>query len=746
MKQSTEMVLFNVIIHRRYKDDLLNQLSKIHNVHIKARSEEEETLSKKSKEDEKTLEKIKNLRQTSDALFKKLKIREIDFEELKIKEKEKFEAKNIEELINHCLEEINFYFNRVNELERYIAKAKIEFENIIIIKECYEFLESFGINRFSLGYFNHLGFRVFSTFIKNLPILRNLLDFSEFPNVYQTKNISEDRAIFFVIYPKDLEEDLEERIKLIHAEEIHILKKYLLYDKINFIRIEKEINFIENTLSKYELETDRLRNENLVKFAAINEVIENIEEYGWVDRQFEELSSTRLSLNFFAPRNEKLNIDSLLTRKFKEKVSVESTDISKSHPIYKQKHVQTEIEENTQREIEEQQGKNLKDLREETPTIMKNFILFRPFETLVKMYGTPSYSEIDPTPFVAITFPLLFGLMFGDIGHGFCLVIAGFIGAVVLRNKSEAFKNISWIIFYCGWGAILGGFLYGDFFGEHNIFGYALEPIKIGEFTLHDPIGNVDTIFRFVLIIGVIHINLGWIIQFLNYWKHKKRYLAITDSLMKICFLTGGTILLFVWGLDIASWITEPYPILLTVIPGILLILLKPFGKILGVSYLQEESVGTLLGEGSMETFDTFLSVLSNVSSYLRLLALSLAHIALMIAIKAMIELIPGEGILSQTLIVIGLIFGNLIVIVLEGVLVFINNIRLHFYEFFFKFYQGSGTEFFPFYLGNKFSIMIFKVETEKDLISEEIEKEITVKKSKESLNRAINYISTKYL
>ncbi|MHA1782879.1 MAG: V-type ATPase 116kDa subunit family protein, partial [Promethearchaeota archaeon] len=61
-------------------------------------------------------------------------------------------------------------------------------------------------------------------------------------------------------------------------------------------------------------------------------------------------------------------------------------------------------------------------LRAETPRIYKHNRFIRPFETLINLYGTPSYSEVDPTPFVAITFPLIFGLMFGDIGHGIVLI------------------------------------------------------------------------------------------------------------------------------------------------------------------------------------------------------------------------------------------------------------------------------------------------------------------------------------
>ncbi|MBD3254444.1 MAG: hypothetical protein GF383_05085 [Candidatus Lokiarchaeota archaeon] len=741
---SSDMSLFSVSIYQDYKDNLLNHLSRINTVHIKTKSKEKSEIKEKSEEESTLIKKIKKLRENNEALFKKLNLSESIFKELKIKKKERFEAKDLQELINRTLEEINFYANRINELERYISRATLELENIKLINDCYRFLEKYNLNRFILTYFKELRFRVYTTFSKNLPNLENLLDISAFPNVHQVENISEDRVVFFIIYPKVKEDDLQERIKLIHAEEVQILKKYLTYDKINFERINKEIGFLENTLSKYHKEISRIRQENLLKFAAINEVIENIEDWFFAERQFEEIGSNRLKIKFYVPSNRKDTVRNGLIKEFRDKITIDILDISKKTAISEQESLPEKAKERAG--VSEEKN----DLREDTPTVMKNPFFIRPFETITRLYGTPSYSEIDPTPFLAITFPLIFGLMFGDIGHGICLIIAGLIGAFIFRKRKGSIYNMSWIIFYCGWGAVIGGFLYGEFFGteELNLIFYSVElnPVRIFEITLHNPLENIITVFYFAILVGVFHICLGWFIQFLNYWRQKRKYLALSDSLLKILLLVGGTVLIFVFGLNFESWFTFPYPILFPLVPGLLLLITKPLGKLLNISYLDEESYGDLIGEGSIETFETALSVMSNVASYVRVLALALAHIALMISIQAMIGLIRGEGILFQILIVIGLIFGNMIVILLEGLLVFLNTIRLHFYEFFFKFYQGSGTEFFPFYLDNNYSEIIFRADIEKDIISEEIEKEISIKLAKENIDRAVSYISDKYL
>jgi len=761
--KKTQMSLLKIGINKYYKDRLLNILSSINNVHIKTK---EKILSgKKIEEKDPFFGVIKNLRQGLDSLFNKLNINENEFQELKkieSEEKIEFVVKDIPELVNKSLEEINFYTNRINELDKYVANAKIELENLQIIKSSYTFLEQFNLTRESISEFKNLSFRVFITFKKNIENFKTLFAFDAFPNVHQSDELFpnvyklEDRNTFYVIYPKDLEENLRERINLIHAEEVPILKKYLTPDTINFTRINNEIDIINTTLSKYEKERAQLRNSNLHKFAAINEVVQNIEEYHWAEQQFEEISPDRLILKFYLPSWKKKEVEQLLLKTFKNKIIIDIVDIPRFHEIKEIDRIEPKSEKSKSLDEEKQTEYSLtvnedvkqEDLRANTPTIMKNSWFIRPFELITKMYGIPSYSEIDPTPFIAFTFPFIFGLMFGDIGHGFCLMIAGIFGGIIFRKKNVG--KFSWIIFYCGIGAALGGLFYGEFFGYEEFFGIPLQPILIpipllGPVNIYNPIQNIQSVFKFALFIGVVHINLGWSLELINYARQSKKYLALTNSFMKICLLTGGTYLIFNYGIDLTVWLSEPYPILLVIVPGILLIILKPFGKVFGITYLKRESYGALMGEGTVETFETALSILSNVASYIRLLALALAHIALMISIQALSGLIQGEGVLFEILTFLGLILGNVIVILLEGILVFINTIRLHFYEFFFKFYKGTGTEFFPFYLDNNYSAITFRVDFEKDLISEEIEKEFETKKGKEEVDKAISYIQSKY-
>jgi vacuolar-type H+-ATPase subunit I/STV1 len=759
MKHSNEMCLFKVSLNVRYKDLFLITLAKLHGVHIKKKTEQ---ISSKTTEEEVIYkEKLKNLRLDLNNLFKKLDITDNDFQNIKVKDRKKvkYVAKDSHELINHLLEDINFYTNRFNELDKYISTTKIELEKIRTIKSTYQFLENVNLTRDNLSHLKDLNFEVYTTFTKNINILRNVFDFKEVPNIIQMQEISDDRTAFFIIYPIEHQDIVKERISLIHAEEVPILRKFLLSNSINFKRINNEIELLENYLNKYENELQRIRNDSLLKFASINEVISNLEEYNWAASQFEDITLDRLSYKFFALQAYKKQIFQELTSKFKDNLTIDIFNIEKGGKISKERNLmqssarlQKKNKGVDEMVRDEDSTESWDSFQEETPTMMSHNPIFRPFETLTKMYGTPSYSEIDPTIFLFFTFPLLFGIMFGDIGHGFVLVLSGIIGAILFRKRGGGIYNFSWIIFWCGCWAMLGGLLYGEFFGTEEILGIPLEPIPIplpfgGSLVLFNPLNNVITVFFVTIFVGIFHMNLGWLIQMVNFIKSSKKYKAFTESLFKIFFLDGVFYLVLRYRFDFSAWMAPPFPpVLLPLIPGLLLILSKPLGKIFGVSYMKKSSFGELLSEGSMDTFETVLSVPSNILSYIRLLALALAHVSLMLAIQAMVSIIPGQGIFVQIIVTISLVFGNIVVILLEGVLVFLNALRLNFYEFFFKFYEGRGIDFVPFILEEHYSSISFEFEQQTDIISSEIEKEIESEKIRVQIEKVKNYINNQYL
>jgi V/A-type H+-transporting ATPase subunit I len=250
----------------------------------------------------------------------------------------------------------------------------------------------------------------------------------------------------------------------------------------------------------------------------------------------------------------------------------------------------------------------------------------------------------------------------------------------------------------------------GEYFGERiadvPYLAWAT-PLNI----FHEPLLNIGLVLRGVILIGVVHIILGWILQAANYSMAKRKYLAFADSGLKIALLAGGTYLIFTYLFDINAWLTGAFPpILFPLIPGLLLVFMRAIGKLFHLRYFEQKSVGGLIAEGSIETMETFLSILSNVASYSRLMALGLSHLGLMLVVTTGISGIRDTlaSPWAEIAITIMLVLGNFLVMLIETLVVFIHNLRLHFYEFFGKFYKGSGVPFRQFQLAHTYSEINF--------------------------------------
>ena len=135
------------------------------------------------------------------------------------------------------------------------------------------------------------------------------------------------------------------------------------------------------------------------------------------------------------------------------------------------------------------------------PTKLKNNRLFRPFETLVKMYGTPSYSELDPTPFLGFTYMLLFGAMFGDLGQGFILFLAG-----IFLSRKKGKEVFGQLLLRLGGSSMTFGILYGAVFGFENIIPALL--IR--------PFENINIILESAVVIGIFLILISYVFSILN--------------------------------------------------------------------------------------------------------------------------------------------------------------------------------------------------------------------------------------
>ncbi len=316
------------------------------------------------------------------------------------------------------------------------------------------------------------------------------------------------------------------------------------------------------------------------------------------------------------------------------------------------------------------------------PTMFRNYNFVKPFEEITRLYGLPHYDELDPTPFIAVMFPLIFGLMFGDMGHGFVLLVGGLALGFLIKNQ-KGIKNVCWILAASGIGAIVAGLLFGEFFGMQVI-----PPLWF------NPFDNVLQFLIFSLFIGVAQIVSGLILELANFALARKWVDVLLTSIPKIVFYVSSVYLVSAYGLNLESWFAGP--ILIAITPFLVLV----FGKAicLNTSITYSHAVGAQsdqfsLGQRFFESGDLVTRLLSNTVSYARILALLMAHWALLLATYVVAGLVATSaiGVLFSGIIIV---VGNGFVIALEGLIVFVHTLRLHFYEWFSKFYKGTGTPF----------------------------------------------------
>lgn len=317
------------------------------------------------------------------------------------------------------------------------------------------------------------------------------------------------------------------------------------------------------------------------------------------------------------------------------------------------------------------------------PTKLKNNWLVRPFEMLVKMYGTPAYDEIDPTVFFGVTYMALFGAMFGDLGQGLVLFLAGFV--LAKRPGADLYGQI---LSRLGLSSMFFGFFYDSFFGyEHLISSVA--PFM----PFVRPIENINTVLGVSIGVGIFLLLISFMYSILNKlrledWQEGLfgrngvaglvLYITLLAAVLKVALKTPG----------LPGWMT----LIIAILSIGAIIAREPLTNLIkGIRPLHHEKLSEYYVESSFDILETFLSFLSNSISFIRVGAFALNHVGLFIAFHTMGTLIGNWG--GQLLM---FIIGNLVVIFLEGLIVMIQGLRLMYYELFSKYYSGDGEEFEP--------------------------------------------------
>ncbi len=372
------------------------------------------------------------------------------------------------------------------------------------------------------------------------------------------------------------------------------------------------------------------------------------------------------------------------------------------------------------------------------PTCISNPSLMKPTEDVVKAFGIPSRHDLDPTKIMWLTFPLIFGLVFADVGQGILIILIGFAALRAKKKKQDWGAILGYIqngaegLIMMGIFAMFGGFLFGSFFGSETVieplwqvFAHTVDGVKNPYREAH--------MLKLSIEVGAIHISLGIILNLYNKLKHKEFrealsalsylwvYLGFVNLLFGVSYNSIGewfsaTGNVYMWiplaGIGYGTGNNGVYPAL-PVSPLIfsLLAFILPFA-IMAITSLMGGMDGTVL------FMEHAIGMVSHTVSYARIFALNTVHIILSAVFIEMLpplvmiyfppltlfglEIIPHHflhdgHVIAPQLPLLGAIIGTLIVGILEGLLGFMHTLRLHFVEWFSKFYHAGGIEFIPF-------------------------------------------------
>jgi V/A-type H+-transporting ATPase subunit I len=295
----------------------------------------------------------------------------------------------------------------------------------------------------------------------------------------------------------------------------------------------------------------------------------------------------------------------------------------------------------------------------DVPVAISNPRIFRPFEVITRWLPLPRYGTMDPTPFVAVFFPMFFGLILGDLGYGAILAVLALLGR--LRSvEGSLMRSVSEIAVCCAAFSITFGFLFGELFGDLGHRALGMHAVAFSREDAFVPF------LALALALGFVHVVLGLILGAISGLRTNLRHSLGRGLAAVMVVLTAAMLLAAVNVLPVAFFTPTAVALLLSF--PLLIVLEGVIGPI------------------------EFLSRLSNILSYARIMALGTASVMLAVAANSMVGALGGA--------IVGVVFATLFHLVNFGLGVFsptIHALRLHFVEFFGTFYSPGGLVYQPF-------------------------------------------------
>ena len=361
-------------------------------------------------------------------------------------------------------------------------------------------------------------------------------------------------------------------------------------------------------------------------------------------------------------------------------------------------------------------------LAAQAPVLFQNPRFARTFEVITESQGIPKHGEMDPTPMIAIMWPIFYGLMFADVGHGLLLMGLG------LLFKLKGQGNLArWgmLIAISGAAAAIAGVGQGEAFGFHIHYfepfgtlldeGGALHPISwivgvisVAELTFE----QVITILKVSIFLGIVHLLWAFALRIIKLVKDGHKLTVFTEAIPNVT-LYGGIVVIMMCaigsGYDVMGmyksvhteavpwvtvflgdwaqvWIISRIAIIITIASIVIMMI----GGIMHNKRHPEEG-GSMVNVIIEVLLGKSIECLAHTISYARIGIMLLVHAALLLTVNNSFESMGGWNSPSGAALIIG---GNIGIMMIEGLIVFIQALRLHLYEFFTKWYDGGGKPF----------------------------------------------------
>jgi len=333
------------------------------------------------------------------------------------------------------------------------------------------------------------------------------------------------------------------------------------------------------------------------------------------------------------------------------------------------------------------------------PTLLENPPGVSIFQLITGQQGIPGKHEVDPTPLISFVFPIFFGMMFADLGHGIVITLV----ALLVRQRGKgSLRQWGNIFLAAGVSAMFFGAVFGEFFGV------LLSPLIRNPFTFEIvKDGGVDTgaieqVMIVAILIGVAHLTTGLGLDVYEALKENLRTEVLVGKIPALSMYLSGVgygVAFIGAGYNfnvLAAPKFNPVPglpnqllggVSLTILLVSMVVLLCGKAVALKMGKLHGESVGAALADGGLEVFERISQFLSNTISYVRLAIMLLVHAVLLLIVN---QYTP----VTNPLTVIPWVVLNCLIIAFEAFVVYVQDLRLHIYEFFTKFYRGTGTPF----------------------------------------------------